>query len=356
MAMITYPLNRIEYTAEDAELYNCTRGSGIFSKEDFAISVSEDGTSVTIGDGIGWIRNSKFSGKVIAQKEEKSLPLDVPDEIYTRIDAVAIQFDANLNKTEIVIKAGTPAESPEPPEMSRTEELYELFLYLISRNAGAATISESDIEDVRLDGEYCGLMVDAVTPYSQTPGVSSVHTKSTGDTYEMTLSLDDGSISKNIITFENGLPSNINVDGVDIPFTWEESEQVASDGVLFDNGSKVKWLNSGGAEVAAPVLSGSAYTATMYGDYFYTADKVDVTNFDTLKVNFTSASDNNTFAVSKTVSTLAADFAASKVITAAGEAELDISALTGQYYVLVLSGTPMTGSTSTFTADKVWLE
>ncbi len=36
--MITYPLNNIDYTAQDAELYACTRFSGIFSGDDFAIT------------------------------------------------------------------------------------------------------------------------------------------------------------------------------------------------------------------------------------------------------------------------------------------------------------------------------
>ena len=35
MAIITYPLNNIEYTAEDAELYHATRTSGVFANDDF---------------------------------------------------------------------------------------------------------------------------------------------------------------------------------------------------------------------------------------------------------------------------------------------------------------------------------
>ena len=70
MAIITYPLNNIEYTAEDAELYLATRTSGVFAGDDFSITVPGDGNTVTIGEGIGWIRNSKFSGKVVANKAE----------------------------------------------------------------------------------------------------------------------------------------------------------------------------------------------------------------------------------------------------------------------------------------------
>ena len=70
MAIITYPLNNIEYTAEDAELYLSTRTSGVFANDDFPITVPGDGNTVTIGEGIGWIRNSKFAGKVVANKTE----------------------------------------------------------------------------------------------------------------------------------------------------------------------------------------------------------------------------------------------------------------------------------------------
>ena len=49
MAIITYPLNNIEYTAEDAELYHATRTSGVFANDDFPITVSGDGNVVTIG-------------------------------------------------------------------------------------------------------------------------------------------------------------------------------------------------------------------------------------------------------------------------------------------------------------------
>ena len=70
MSMITYPLNEITYSAEDAELFHCTRTSGIFSMEDFEISVSGSDYTAVIGKGIGWIRNSHFSGKKFKKTEK----------------------------------------------------------------------------------------------------------------------------------------------------------------------------------------------------------------------------------------------------------------------------------------------
>ena len=162
--MITYPLNNILYSAEDAELFHCTRTSGVFSADDeFAVSVTGADNTVTIGPGIAWIRNSRFSGKVAANKTSVSLDMGLADGSYTRIDAVVIQFDANANQTAIVVKQGVAASSPVPPEVVRTEAVYELHLYHVRRAAGAAVVSAADITDIRQDRNYCGVMMDDVT-------------------------------------------------------------------------------------------------------------------------------------------------------------------------------------------------
>ena len=163
MAIITYPLNNIEYTAEDAELYLATRTSGVFANNDFPITVPGTGNVVTIGEGIGWIRNSKFSGKVVANKTEMSLDMGLPHATYPRIDAVVLQFSANSNATEIIVKNGTAQTNPAPPEVVRTESVYELHLYHVYRPAGAASVTVSNVTDLRLNETYCGLMRDGVT-------------------------------------------------------------------------------------------------------------------------------------------------------------------------------------------------
>ena len=163
MAIITYPLNNIEYTAEDAELYHATRTSGVFANDDFPIAVSGDGNVVTIGEGIGWIRNSKFSGKVVANKAEMSLDLGLPHATYPRIDAVVLQFNTNANSSEIIVKNGTAQTNPIPPEVIRTESVYELHLYHVYREAGAASVTASNVTDLRSDSAYCGIMADDVT-------------------------------------------------------------------------------------------------------------------------------------------------------------------------------------------------
>jgi hypothetical protein len=164
MAMVTYPLNNVQYNAEDAELYNAVRMSGVWGGSAFDADVTGNDTIITIGEGLAWIANTKFSGKVVAQKEPVALDLGVADPSYNRIDVIAIQFNSVENKTDIIVKKGVASSSPEIPERSTTESLYELYLYSVLRTAGSSIISKSNITDLRDNREYCGYMQDAIKP------------------------------------------------------------------------------------------------------------------------------------------------------------------------------------------------
>lgn len=168
MAFITYPLNNIDYTAEDAELFHCTRTSGIWAEDSFSISVTGADNNVTIGTGIAWINNEEFSGKVAALKSAEVLGLEIADSTYPRIDVIAIQFNANNNATDVIIKKGTPATNPVRPTIVRTGAIYELYLASIYRSAGATAITASNITDLRMDETVCGLMADSVTKVDMT--------------------------------------------------------------------------------------------------------------------------------------------------------------------------------------------
>lgn len=168
MAFITYPLNNIDYTAEDAELFHCTRTSGIWAEDSFPIFVTGADNNVTVGTGIAWINNEEFSGKVAALKSAEVLDLGIADGTYPRIDVIAIQFNANNNATDVIIKKGTPATNPVRPSIVRTGAIYELYLASVYRPTGATAITASNITDLRMDETVCGLMADSVTKVDMT--------------------------------------------------------------------------------------------------------------------------------------------------------------------------------------------
>ena len=163
MTLVTYPLDNTDYSMEDAALFHCTRTTGIYADEDFAFSISGADNTITLGVGIAWMRMSRFKGVVAALKTETTVNLGLPDPIYPRIDHVVIQYDANKNVTEVVVKNGTAASNPQPPARSTSEALYELHLIEVRREPGATAITAKDATDLRLNENYCGIMAESVT-------------------------------------------------------------------------------------------------------------------------------------------------------------------------------------------------
>lgn len=161
MSGLIYPLNNKEYTAEDVEIFNCTRTSGVYSVLDFDYTLS--GYSMTIGKGLAWIKNSDFSGKAIAFKKPEELTFEEPHESLERYDVVAIRFDADTQDAQLVIVKGEPSESPRLPPRSTFAWEYELFLYSVLRKPSDYNISSDNITDLREDEAYCGIMRDSVT-------------------------------------------------------------------------------------------------------------------------------------------------------------------------------------------------
>ena len=163
ISIVTYPLNNVQYTAEDAELFHCTRKSGVWAGDSLTPSANGIDASVTIGKGIAWIQNEEFSGKVVAIKEDVTVDLGATSATLPRLDVVALRFDASLNESEIIVKKGAPASNPRLPEIVRTGTVYELYLASVLRPVNVPNVTAENLTDLRLDETVCGLMADSVT-------------------------------------------------------------------------------------------------------------------------------------------------------------------------------------------------
>ena len=163
MAIVTYPLNGITYNAEDAETYLSTRISGIYAADDcFDLSITADRT-VTIGPGLAWVRNTRFAGKSICNREALALAIPMADSSKPRTDRIVLRYDKAENKSELAVKTGTPGSAAAAPDVVQTELVYELGLYTVSVAAGSTVIKAADVTDTRLNEQVCGLMRDGVT-------------------------------------------------------------------------------------------------------------------------------------------------------------------------------------------------
>ena len=163
MAIVTYPLNGIDFSAENAETYLCTRTSGVFSSDnDFRASVTGD-RQVTISPGLAWIKNSDFSGKSVCNTGPVPVEIPIADGTRPRIDRIVLRFDKAKNKSSIVLKQGTPSSTPAASRVERTELVYELGLCTVYIKASSTIINNGDVTSTILDESVCGLMRDGVT-------------------------------------------------------------------------------------------------------------------------------------------------------------------------------------------------
>lgn len=163
MAIVTYPLNGITYNAEDAETYLSTRVSGVYASENcFDLSITADRT-VTIGPGLAWVRNTRFAGKSICNREVLALAIPMADSSKPRTDRIVLRYDKAENKSELVVKTGTPGSAAAAPDVVQTELVYELGLYTVLVAAGSTVVKVADVTDTRLNEQVCGLMRDGVT-------------------------------------------------------------------------------------------------------------------------------------------------------------------------------------------------
>lgn len=163
MAIIAYPLNNIEYSAEDAMLFNLPVSSGLYPGRDYFPITLLGGFSVKIGVGLGFMRYAETKGFTFYQNTEETLSFDEADTVLSRIDRVVLQWNENRNAVSLVVKKGEPSSTPVAPARETSSELYELVLYDITIVANATNITAANVTDQRLNPDLCGLMANNIT-------------------------------------------------------------------------------------------------------------------------------------------------------------------------------------------------
>src|SRR5690606_11030960 len=77
-----------------------------------------------------------------------------------RIDRVVLRLDLSEDARHLraFVLTGEPAGEPEPPEITREGDVYELALAQVLIEANVANINPANITDERFDTELCGLV------------------------------------------------------------------------------------------------------------------------------------------------------------------------------------------------------
>lgn len=156
-----WPLDNKRYTSVALGAAYAARSRGLLTANSFTLTTNGDNT-VTLDKGLGCLHVSEFwacfpysPGDVIVQFEDA-------DGVYPRKDVLVFGYDKNANQAGIYVRTGLAAERPEMPAIRRDSDYDEIYLYCVDRPTGATSITPDNVEDLRLNQDYCGLMRDTI--------------------------------------------------------------------------------------------------------------------------------------------------------------------------------------------------
>lgn len=158
-----------KYKASDlAEYFNSFISNGVFPNPSINLQVlNNNDMTITLKSGKAWI-----NGYVYINTDDLVLNIDVADGVLNRIDRIVLRYDTVNRNITAKVKKGTFASAPTAPDLQRDADVYELGLADIAVNAGATSISQSNITDQRQNSDLCGIVnslitVDSITLFNQ---------------------------------------------------------------------------------------------------------------------------------------------------------------------------------------------
>ena len=155
------------YVAEDFTRYfRAFISSGVFMEESTNLQVIANGDmTVTLKPG-----NIIIDGYRYENEQEIILQLDPADGVANRIDRISVTWSKKDRDIYCTVQKGKSSYEPMAPEARRTAEYKDYVLADVA--AGAILIKQSDITDVRLNSELCGVAtafckIDTTTIFNQ---------------------------------------------------------------------------------------------------------------------------------------------------------------------------------------------
>lgn len=155
------------YLAESfAKYFASFIGNGIFGGKSNELMVQQKTAadmSVRVLPGQAWI-----NGYWYENESELSLSIDLADGVLNRIDLIVLRWDNSERVIRLAVKKGTPATNAAAPQLQRDADYYELMLAKVYIKAGAISIIQANITDMRLDYSLCGLVQGVVQQFDTT--------------------------------------------------------------------------------------------------------------------------------------------------------------------------------------------
>ena len=125
----------------------------------FQVTAGDTGLSIKVAPGFGMV-----NGHFAYDNAEEILQLEPAPTSYSRIDRVVLRCNYLERLCEIIVKTGTPASTPAPPELLQpaSGDYYELGLALITISANQSVLTQSQITDTRANSSICGYITQLI--------------------------------------------------------------------------------------------------------------------------------------------------------------------------------------------------
>lgn len=144
------------YLAEDyAKYFSSFIGNGVFPNPSDNLRVIAEGNSmrVIVKAGKAWI-----NGYYYENDADLILNINPADGVLTRIDRIVLRFDLLEREISIKVNQGTFSSDAAAKELERNTDIYELALADIKIKNGIISVNNSNITDLRLNSELCGIV------------------------------------------------------------------------------------------------------------------------------------------------------------------------------------------------------
>jgi hypothetical protein len=163
--------------AEKSGFFNSSSGDRVYDATDFAAYfgdlvsngvfhrnadnlrvVAASGMQIMVQPGSAWINGYHY---------QNTTPLDLPistaDGVNPRIDRVILRWSNVGRSISLAVISGTPAPAPNPPNLTRNADIWELGIATVYILRGALSINAENISDTRMSATVCGLVNSLVS-------------------------------------------------------------------------------------------------------------------------------------------------------------------------------------------------
>ena len=141
-----------------SDMFEGLVSDGVFeSIGDAMVVTAKSGMTVQVGTG-----RASIDGRWIKNDAKMDIVLAASNIALNRWSAIVIRLNMSSRTMSIVEKVGTAATNPVKPSLTNSTTVKEKCLAYVYVKAGAGSITQVDISDVRADTSVCGWVTGVI--------------------------------------------------------------------------------------------------------------------------------------------------------------------------------------------------